>query len=770
MQNYLLLIISLIYLFILIYNILIWKNIFLFLFGIIYFLLLALSLRGCEKIISNYCERKKINNNNIYNNKNIILYSFILFIIPFYIIFLKWRLFIILSNFYVFFLVDLPDKEYKSLSIYIIIFILFISTLLIWTDLINKKNKTGKYSLYSLFVGIFIFLSLIFSIIISITGRGINYLFILNVLGQLSIIGEIFSILIEGDLVQFSFLENQILPNLNFRWISIKWGEYKNYINLNKLKINNLNINEKYGIKNKEYRFHINKSLYNKSINSGNIMMRMLNRLFAFFLYVSEITWKSQYLCFFKNGVNNGIKWGFKLSVGGLNAIEPVNLTSNKNELLSYWDKLNNLNVINVNINITGTGIDTRTGNGSSNSSIDKTKNELSDVGNSLSSNDNSNKRSFSSIEDDKNKKEEVQSREKKKLRSLRSDIVIESNIKSRVRYPDGSIKNIKDICKDVHNDESVKIGLKNKSLNVSNKSSVIFDDLIGLPYSSRCKMNKIEIVNQVFNYLSLNKYTQGKIQSRFIVLDFLNMWQTEVLTRATEILIEKPAETALLCSPEDRKWTDLGNYPYVKSVYFHEKRGEFNQGLTKVPIDIERDINFLFEYLRKHFYVLDNNLNCRSLNMFIKDDLKIEGPSFRNDYNILVNTAQNIKMFTMKKIYIAFENKSISLKEKGIYVEYCNSCFNEFIYLLKIRYFFLQPIFVSGIISEVDTKYIAENLINCNYARKEVINPFDEKGLNTLRIKYKIGNSNNVSESNDSSNVVVNKYYPYLTNKKINK
>lgn len=213
---------------------------FVFLISNLFLSFLALSIKRGNDIIDDLCEREKISESSLIKGKWYIMYQLFSIIMPIYIMCLSIRLFIIIVNVFKYFLTEISEKEYLSLNIYMIILILSVAVLLCWIDIRNKQYKSGKYNKISVFFGMLLTLSLIFSIVMYIMSLDIKYKYILNILAQLTIIEEIFSAFIYSELVLFTSLEKVVLvfPGFNLNNISNKLN--LNIIS-NKLNLNNIN-------------------------------------------------------------------------------------------------------------------------------------------------------------------------------------------------------------------------------------------------------------------------------------------------------------------------------------------------------------------------------------------------------------------------------------------------------------------------------------------------------------------------------------------------
>ena len=328
------------------------KYLFLIFLGLIFLLLFVLNIKGSEKIITNYLTRKKINYTSILNNKyKLFLYSFIgLFIVSLYIWCISSRLFIIINNIFVYFLNGQLEK--MSLYLSIIIVILLISVILVWLDILNKKDEKGKYNKYSIFIGLFLVFSLLYSIILFITGWGIEYFYLLKIVSQLTILIELFSFFINSDLILINLWEKEILPNFNINKINLKFYEIKNYINM-KILSNKIFSGNNSIFYTKDIDYESNTSFYTKykklliKGRNNNLFIRSINFILDFIFLMREKFYFSPYFNNIKIRHLFNIKWNYKISMFSIGSINQDNSIKDSNGNI-----INNNSNLTININI----------------------------------------------------------------------------------------------------------------------------------------------------------------------------------------------------------------------------------------------------------------------------------------------------------------------------------------------------------------------------------------------------------------------------------
>lgn len=657
-------ILLIIFLFILLILMWCFKYLLLIFLGFIFFLLFVLSLKGYERIIVNFIERKNINNKYILKNKvsSILYYLFILIIVPTFILCISSRLFIIINNIYLFFLKENIEKNFLSLYLSVIIFILFISTVLIWIDVFNKKDKNGKYKIYTIIVALFITFSLILSIFIRITGMNISYLYILEIICQLNILSEVLSILISGDLILLKIWEKEF-NYFNLKKINIKFSELKNYLNLPLIKnyfiktekLSYFNNSNK--IENNIFNFKYNKALIKG--RNGNIITRIIQFILDTLLFIINKLYNSHIFTSIKLKYINTIRWGYILTT-----IPPVRI----NEI-----DIKNNNEENLKISSPQDLLD--------NQSINK-------------------KRKISSFISG----EEKFRIKKKVIPTFLNDHYIRC-IDEKIYYPGTEVLwNVKDISKNVLNnmDLSNKIKEDNKIINIMSNNIIKtdFEEFMKLPYHMQIEIEKNKILELMNDYM--NTYNNS-MQSKNMIINYIDFLQVQELTHIT---------TNLLALPEIYERKERGSvlfkYNEIKCHHFNTNIKCFSPILIKVPLELKWDSHLILFYLRKHFYILDYDMNCRSMTVQTSEDSIFS----KNDYyllnEVIINHTNNIKNYIINRIKL---NEEISDHMKELQIKYYTKYFGIYHAIWKNKYQFSYDILINRKFKDPNKRYLDKNI-----------------------------------------------------------
>jgi len=131
-------------------------------------LLFSLNMISARKILVDFCIRKNIDNYSILNNKISYYLSLIFaFFVVFYIFLLLYRIFVILLIPFMY-LYNIEGYILFGMFIEVIIGLLLFSNIIIWLDIFNKKHIQGFYPRWSILIGIFLFISFIYSIFLKL--------------------------------------------------------------------------------------------------------------------------------------------------------------------------------------------------------------------------------------------------------------------------------------------------------------------------------------------------------------------------------------------------------------------------------------------------------------------------------------------------------------------------------------------------------------------------------------------------------------------------
>lgn len=553
----------------------------LFLIGNIFLLFLILTLMRYEKIIVNFCERKNISNFSILNSKWYITYLWLtLILVPPFIICLFWRLFVVIFNgsiYVISYINDLQGLEYRSLNIYVIILILFISTLFCWINIKNKQHKTGKYNKINIFFGLFLLLFLLLSIITCISQWGINYFYLLDIFTQSTVIMEIFSMLLDEELILFNNLEKIILPLLNIEKFSIEFQEIKDSLKPILLKSfkkeKNIYIRNSYlGYK----RFFINQ-------RNGNIVRKGIQFIIDLVFIMRNKIYESEYLIRLSNIYKNNIFYkGSKILMVTPPAIINFNMAKGSQVNINVYDsnsKLINRESINVN-------------------------NEI-----------------------EREMKVTSQRSSYKGVSNYNQDMI---EIEELAKFTLNKLKN-GNYSKEI--EENIIL----KDNNYINKVNFF----LNWSYYEIKMVSKKDITDCIWTYLSYNEKYKKDLIPRFIIYDFINKFQAEELTRLVSNLLHVPLLLDLEYNKEDLKnnWDSI--YVDINYCSYSEKDKKFIQSKIKVPRIIHDKIFLFLRNSIEYNFLLDSNLEIKSISVLFNENSNNYGNDyllFEKIYKIFFN------------------------------------------------------------------------------------------------------------------------------------
>lgn len=689
------------------------KYLLLIFLGLLFLLLFVLNIKGSEKIITNYLSRKNINYTSLLNNKyNLFLYYFIvLFIVSVYIWSISSRLFIIINNIFVYFLNG--ELEKMSLFLSIIIVILLVSIILIWMDILNKKYEKGRYNKFSILIGLFLVFSLLYSIIIFVTGWGIEYIYILKIVSQLTILIELFTFFINSDLILLNVWEKEILPNLNINKINFKYYEIKNYINMKILSNKIFYDNNKIWYT-KDINCESNISFYTKykklliKGRSNNLIMRSIYFILDLILLIIE---KFYFINNIKIKHIFNIKWNYKI------AMLPIgNINQNNNIKNSHGNIINNSNII-ININIFDGNTETKSNSTSNEEVLEKRENLFQD---------------------------ENKIKIKEKKRRLSDSIFLKdaslAKIRKKVYYPNIGYFNVIDICNMVINNMANLEIMKNESIKLSHLSWIgtysdkidEYQKLIELPYYDRNNEKIGEMHYTILNYLRAYNHA---ITSRLSVISFIDKHQISELTKFVGKFITQPLWIEFLSYTEEDKNNAIAscNFPCINSVSFSNENKNFSIVQTVVPNN-EYALNILsmLERLRNHSYILDSSLNCTSLITKIGKEAFIIEKDFRSNYIHTLEHLSKIKSLIFNAIIQAEIKGQITTEDREIYIRYYTKYIARFENILKIRFLFLSEILVKEHIPRVTIEYLGDNFNKWEFNSKKVFKEIEKLYLDS--------------------------------------
>lgn len=716
------------------------KYLLLIFLGLFFLLLFVLNIKGSEKIITNYLTRKKINYISLLNNKyKLFLYSFIvLFILSLYIWSISSRLFIIINNIFVYFL----NGELEKMSLYlsIIIVILLISVILVWMDILDKKYKKGKYNKYSVFIGIFLVLSLFYSIILFITGWGIEYIYILKIISQLTILIEIFSFFMNSDLVLLNIWEEEILPNININIINLKFNEIKNYINMkmlrNKIFYDNYTIHRNINTNYSGYKRLLIKG------RSNNLFIRSIYFVLDFIILMREKLYSLHYFNAIKIKNIYNIKWNYKVSmfpIGNINNNEKGKYDFRREDFShslvkddsveNVLDKLKKDTILKTNSD--------QSKNISYPSPVGDRDPRPSTVPTEPGGTGARTSFKRGNLNVDTNEDDDYVLKRKK--RNITPVFLKDANftyIDKEVYYPNTGNFSVIDLCNEVIKEvpnfnKNQKEDINLDFLGESKDCIFKYENMIYSPYYIRLNTSTYHTIYIIKDYL---RVYNSAIQNRLSVINFINTCQMEKLTILISDLIAQPIRSELLLFRKNNN-IDLSRYGYVDSVFYVKDSKEFSNIKIRVPnIQVMLYVEQLYANLRKHGFVLDSSLNYdNSLILKIKYKAFINNNVYDGTYSNILKCLRDIETCIFKNIRDAEAVGFITKREQEIYNKYYLKYFTHLKEQLNVRTRFLRQILVDCRIPQGSIAYLYSNLDNWNFNNEKVFNDTVGKGSNDI-------------------------------------
>ena len=244
----------------------------------------------------------------------------------------------------------------------------------------------------------------------------------------------------------------------------------------------------------------------------------------------------------------------------------------------------------------------------------------------------------------------------------------------------------------------------------IKDEKKMSFTSLRILPYDKLIGIAKYIKVEVLENYLIEYKYS---MPSKKIIMDYLDYIQIQKFTEIIGNTIEKPAFLELSFYPEDYRDTVLSfpNYSEIITGYYCKDKKQFINSKIKVPNQIKDHIDILLFNLRKHYLILDSNLNSISLNVQLTKEPLYTKADFQNSNKEIYYSISKIKEHITNKLNWAEENKLISKELKNLHRDYYSQYFLHLGQLYQTRSTFVYNILYRQIYSMPTKSFLDRNI-----------------------------------------------------------